>query len=153
MFKLQKVYASGKYNIRGWRQYSTRPHPSTFPKQSWPSLPLTLGGALELGKINRMDSARSNCFCQICQIFFQIWIFQSENFKLLGKYHLHTLTRRGSPVNSRPSNDEAPPIGKIHPFRKMTVAFEPLMPFFDLHDLERFWSLWHSLFYNWKSNL
>ena len=33
-------------------------------------------------------------------------------------------TRQG-----RPSTDEAPPIGKMHPFSKMAVTFEPLMRF------------------------
>ena len=35
--------------------------------------------------------------------------------------------RRASPVDHRPSTDEASPIGKIHPFSKMAVTFEPLM--------------------------
>ena len=38
-------------------------------------------------------------------------------------------TRRGSPVDRRPSNAEAPPIGKINPFSKMTVTCVPLMGF------------------------
>ena len=38
-------------------------------------------------------------------------------------------TRRGSPVDRRPSTAEAPPIGKIYPFSKMAVTFEPLMRF------------------------
>ena len=38
-------------------------------------------------------------------------------------------TRRGSPVDHRPSTDEAPPIGKTRPFSKMAVTFEPLMRF------------------------
>ena len=38
-------------------------------------------------------------------------------------------TRRGSPVDHRPSTAEAPPTGKIHPFSKMAVTFEPLMRF------------------------
>ena len=38
-------------------------------------------------------------------------------------------TRQGSPVDRRPSTAEAPPIGKIHPFSKMAVTFEPLMGF------------------------
>ena len=38
-------------------------------------------------------------------------------------------TRRGSPVDCRPSTAEAPPIGKIHPFSKMAVTFEPLIGF------------------------
>ena len=36
-------------------------------------------------------------------------------------------TRRGSPVDRRPSTAEAPPIAKIHPFSKMAVTFEPLI--------------------------
>jgi hypothetical protein len=36
-------------------------------------------------------------------------------------------TRQGSPVDCRPSTDEAPPIGKTHPFSKIAVNFEPVM--------------------------
>ena len=36
-------------------------------------------------------------------------------------------TRRGSPVDCRPSTAEAPPIGKIHPFSKMAVILEPVI--------------------------
>ena len=36
-------------------------------------------------------------------------------------------TRWCSPVDSRPSTAEAPPIGKIHPFSKMAATFEPLI--------------------------
>ena len=35
----------------------------------------------------------------------------------------------GAGCRRRPSPDEAPPIGKIHPFSKMAVTFEPLMGF------------------------
>ena len=38
-------------------------------------------------------------------------------------------TRRGSPIDRRPSTAEAPPIGKIHPTSKMAVTFEPLIGF------------------------
>ena len=38
-------------------------------------------------------------------------------------------TRRGSPVDPRPSTAEAPPTGKIHPFSKMAITFEPLIGF------------------------
>ena len=38
-------------------------------------------------------------------------------------------TRRGSSVDNRPSTAEAPPIGKIHPFSKIDVTFEPVMQF------------------------
>ena len=38
-------------------------------------------------------------------------------------------TRRGNPFDRRPSTAEAPPIGKIHPFSKMSVTFEPLLGF------------------------
>ena len=38
-------------------------------------------------------------------------------------------TRRGCPVDRRPSTVEAPPIGEIHPFSKMAVTFEPLIRF------------------------
>ena len=41
--------------------------------------------------------------------------------------HLFTAqkTKRGSPVDCRPSTAEAPPIGKIQPFSKSAVTFEP----------------------------
>ena len=42
---------------------------------------------------------------------------------------INVITRRGSPVDRRPSAAEAPPVGKIDPFSKMTVTFEPLMVF------------------------
>ena len=42
---------------------------------------------------------------------------------------INVITRRGSPVDRRPSAAEAPPVGKIDPFSKMTVSFEPLMVF------------------------
>ena len=45
------------------------------------------------------------------------------------KIQFVTGTRRGSPVDRRPSTAEAPPIGKIHPFSKKAVTFEPLMRF------------------------
>ena len=38
-------------------------------------------------------------------------------------------TRRGSPLDCRPSPAEASPIGQIYPFSKMAVTFEPLMGF------------------------
>ena len=41
-------------------------------------------------------------------------------------------TRRGSPVDRRPSTAEAPPIGKIHPFSKMAVTFEQGLDHYDI---------------------
>ena len=38
-------------------------------------------------------------------------------------------TRRGSPVDCRPSTAEAPPIGKIQLFNEMAVFFEPVIRF------------------------
>jgi hypothetical protein len=38
-------------------------------------------------------------------------------------------TRWGSPFDRRPSSAEAPAIGKIHPFSKITITFEPVMRF------------------------
>ena len=38
-------------------------------------------------------------------------------------------SRRGSPVDCRPSTAEAPLIGKIHPFIKIDVTLEPVMQF------------------------
>ena len=35
--------------------------------------------------------------------------------------------RRGSPIDRRPSTDEAPPIGTIHPFSKITITLEPVV--------------------------
>ena len=48
-------------------------------------------------------------------------------------------TRQGSPVDRRPSTDEAPPIGKINPFSKMAVTFEPLMRFWCPSGFRKFW--------------
>ena len=36
-------------------------------------------------------------------------------------------TRRGSPVDRRPSTAEAPPIGKNHQFSKIAASLEPVM--------------------------
>ena len=44
-------------------------------------------------------------------------------------YSKENKTRQGSPVDCRPSPDEAPPIGKIHPFSKIAVTLEPLLQF------------------------
>ena len=38
-------------------------------------------------------------------------------------------TRQGSPVDGKPSVDEAPPIGIIHPVSKIAVTLEPVMRF------------------------
>ena len=43
--------------------------------------------------------------------------------------HVEEKTRRGSPVDRRPSTAEAPPKGQIYPFSKMAVPFEPVMRF------------------------
>ena len=45
------------------------------------------------------------------------------------KFVLFKISRRGSPVDRRPSTAEAPPTGEIHPFSKMAVTFEPLIGF------------------------
>ena len=45
-------------------------------------------------------------------------------------------TRRGSPVDGRPSTDEAPLIGKINPFSKIAVTLNQLCDFDALQDLE-----------------
>ena len=75
----QRLRAMGQ--IHGHRdQGSTRPRPSTFPRQSWPPLPLTLGvalvstsvnGPLELEKASPMNPAESNYFWSIGQICHQ----------------------------------------------------------------------------------
>ena len=39
----------------------------------------------------------------------------------------HMRTRKGSPFDRKPSTDEAPPIGKIHPFGKIAVTLDPEM--------------------------
>ena len=36
-------------------------------------------------------------------------------------------TKRGRPVDRRPSTDEAQPTGKIHPLSKIAVSLEPVM--------------------------
>ena len=33
------------------------------------------------------------------------------------------------PVDNRPSTVETPPLGKIHPFSRITVTLEPVMQF------------------------
>ena len=43
------------------------------------------------------------------------------------KYLMENKTRLGSPIDRRLSDDEAPPIGKIHPFSKLAVTLEPVM--------------------------
>ena len=57
----------------------------------------------------------------------------SSNIQQLSKgyeqYGRFSRTRRGSLVDRRPSTAEAPPIGKINPFSKMAVTFEPLIGF------------------------
>ena len=56
---------------------------------------------------------------------------QGLNYILIG-----FKTRRGSPVDRRPSTVEAPPVGKIHPFSKIALTLESVM-WFDAHqDLE-----------------
>ena len=45
------------------------------------------------------------------------------------KYLKENKTRQGSPVDCRPSTNEAPPIGKIHLFSKIAVTLEPVMQF------------------------
>ena len=74
-----------------------------------------------------------------------------ENYINLPPSPSQKKTRRGSPVDRRPSTAEDPPIGKINPLSKMAVIIEPLMWFWC--PLESSWSLWYSLFYNWKSYL
>ena len=48
---------------------------------------------------------------------------------MLHKLQFLQKTRRGSPVDRRPSTAEAPPRGEIYPFSKMAVTFEPLIGF------------------------
>ena len=60
----------------------------------------------------------------------RIW---SANFVLLKRnaqaYLNIYLSRRGSPVDRRPSTAEPPEMGEIRPFSKMAVAFELPMQF------------------------
>ena len=46
--------------------------------------------------------------------------------------------------------DEAPPIGKIHPFRKIAVTFEPKRDFDALQDLYSLIKRQYSFFFDWK---
>ena len=46
--------------------------------------------------------------------------------------------------------DEAPPVGKIDPFRKTALPFEPMQLFDALQDLESLIKCQYSLFYDWK---
>ena len=83
-------------------QCLTRPGPSTFPRQSWPPLHLTLvetwpyqgPRVLGVGKSDPINLAGSNNFCQVFKIFHHISICKCENQKLHGKYHLHTLSQK-----------------------------------------------------------
>ena len=71
-------------------QGSTRPRPLTFPWQSCSSLPLALGGNLTPPSVKGpwrwkmralwtpVGSTYFESFCQMCQIFHQIWIFKWE---------------------------------------------------------------------------
>ena len=46
--------------------------------------------------------------------------------------------------------DEAPPLGKIHPFRKIAVFLDQYSDFDALQDLESLKKCQYSLFYEWK---
>ena len=62
--------------------------------------------------------AFTTIYCHLCRIYFTSFL------QLFWKQ-----TRRGSPVDRRPSTAEAPPMGQIYPFSKMSVTFEPVMQF------------------------
>ena len=62
-------------------------------------------------------------------VFFWYFFIFSSNLSNFKKIQKKLKTRQGSPVDCRPSTAEAPPIGKIHHFSKMTVTFEPVMGF------------------------
>ena len=53
--------------------------------------------------------------------------FYDYKLKLLNpvKKNICLKTRRGSPIDRRPSTAETPPIGQIYPFNEMAVTFEP----------------------------
>ena len=55
---------------------------------------------------------------------FQKYIIPGDKTSMLRRLQAQTLP------------DATPPIGKIHPFSKIAVAFKPLMEFYALWDLE-----------------
>ena len=58
--------------------------------------------------------------------------FESLHWQLhthVNDYGPVSKTRRGSPVECRPSTAEAPQIGKINPFIKIAVTLKPAMQF------------------------
>ena len=83
-------------------------------------------------------------------------------------YIWQTRSCRGSPTNSfsaflktsllrrlqgQTLPDATTPMGQIHPFSKMAVTFVPLNRFWCPLGFRKSFSLWHSLFYNWKCYL
>ena len=96
------------------------------------------------------------CYCAIAQLCPKTnqpnhWLLSKMLPKWILKTHQVSLLRPfQTALTLRPSTAEAPPIGKIHLFSKIAVTFEPLMRCWCPSGS---WSVWHSLFYNWKSYL
>ena len=63
------------------------------------------------------------------------------------RFPLTSLLRR---LQAQTLPDEAPPLGKIHPFSKIAVTFGPIQQFYALQDLESLKNCQYSLFYDWK---
>ena len=58
-------------------------------------------------------------------LFFLSWNISYNNFVRIHKKKTSLLRR----LQAQTLSDEAPPIGKIHTFRKITITFEPVMQF------------------------
>ena len=63
------------------------------------------------------------------ELIFLLLIFFGLISKEISTFSAHVKTSLLRRLQGRPFPAEAPPIGKIHPFSKMAVTFEPLMGF------------------------
>ena len=70
-------------------------------------------------------------------------IYKPRKWVFLGTVPVLKIQRCNKTSLLQTLSDEAPPIGKIHPFSKIAVTFEPLMGFDALQDFESSWSLWY----------
>ena len=71
--------------------------------------------------------------------FFWYFLMFSSNLSNFEKIQKKLKSRQGSPVDRRTSTAEAPPIGKIHHFSKITVTFKPVMGFWCSSGFRKFW--------------
>ena len=97
--------------------------------KDWPVCPCTFQDIVIAFKLDlhvtsqKIIDRTPNKFVPRLSSYFRIVLLKSSTMLLC-----HVVqTRRGSPVDRRPSTAEAPPIGKLYPFSKMAIAFEPLM--------------------------